>query len=142
MDTSKKVFNLIVRTLVVAVALALVSTVYSILHKNDTGSDITFTDTQISFSDAHGNDVIIFYSDIVSIELLDAPDYGDPADGTVENKIRIGTWESSTLGTYIARTSTEINKCLLIHTGADTYLINYESDETTTLLLEELRKYI
>lgn len=143
MDASKRIASVMLRTLAVVVILLIVNTLYTI-YRGGNASDpmISFTENQISFADASGEEIVIDYSDVVSMELLDSPDYGEPAGGTTENSIRLGTWKSSQLGTYVTHTSTRIENCILIRTSDRTYAINYESEETTALLLDELRKYL
>jgi len=143
MEASKRIAGVICRTLAVIVILLIVSALYT-LYRGGNISDpaISFTESQISFSDASGEEIVIEYSDVVSMELLNSPDYGEPAGGAIENNIRLGTWKSEHLGTYIAHASTKIESCILIRTSSSTYAINYESEETTALLLDELNKYL
>ncbi len=143
MDASKRIASVMLRTLAVVVILLIVNTLYTIYRGgNANDPTISFTENQISFSAASGEEIVIDYSDVVSMELLDSPDYGEPVGGTTENNIRLGTWKSSQLGTYVTHTSTRIENCILIRTSDSTYAINYESKETTALLIDELRKYL
>lgn len=141
MGNSKKVIKMITTMLGIVVMLAILGTVFDLLQGGkDTG--ITFTASEITFSDADGNEIIIPYSDVISIELVDEPVYGAPTDGKLINDIRVGTWTSDTFGVHITHTSTKIIPCIVIKTAKNTYTVNYESDKTTTELVEELRKYI
>lgn len=143
MDASKRMFSVILRTLAVVVILLIVNTLYTIYRGGSIRDQmISFTEDQISFFDASGEEIVIDYSDVVSMELLDSPDYGEPSVGTIEKNIRLGTWKSSQLGTYVTCTSTQIRNCILIRTSDGAFAINYESPETTALLLDELRKYL
>ena len=142
MNLSKRVWKVIVQMALVVVALLLVDMLNTIFHGDSGGKgDISFTDRQITFSDASGGEVVIPYADVISLVLLEAPDYGEPLEGCLRDNLRLGTWESGELGVYIAHTDTGIGNCLCIETVDHTYAINYESDETTALLVDELNKY-
>lgn len=143
MDTSKRILKLIMQILLVLAVLLIVDTMNNYFRGDySKKSDISFTETQISFSDASGEEIVISYSDVVSIELVIAPDYGEPVNGQIKNGIRLGTWESADLGIYLSRTQTDIADCILIRTASQTCAVNYENNDTTALLLGELQKYI
>lgn len=142
MEASKRVASIMLRTVAVVVIFVLINGLYTLYRGgNLRDSSIAFTETQISFSDASGQEIVIVYSDVRSMELLDAPDYGAPDGGTIENKTRLGTWSSTQLGTYITHTSTEIPNCILLRTDSAAYAVNYENEQTTALLFEELKRY-
>jgi len=143
MEASKRIASVMLRTVAVIVIFFIINALYALYRGGNVSNPaISFTENQIFFSNASGEKIVIDYSDVVSMELLDSPDYGEPAGGTLENKIRLGTWKSEQMGTYTTYTSTEIESCILIRTSNGTYAINYESEETTILLLDELNKYL
>ncbi len=142
MKKSNRILKLVMQMVLIVVVLLIVDALNTLLRGDRSGrGSISFTDSQITFLDASGETVVIPYSDVLSIELLEEPDYGEPVDGRVENDIRIGTWESDELGVYLSYTDTDIDSCLLLQTEGQTYAVNYENDETTAALLDELNKY-
>ena len=142
MEISNKVLKMTLQMLVIVLIFVLINSLYTLYYGKNTSADIAFTGEQISYHDADETEVVIPYGDILSIELLTAPDYGEPTGGAVVNKTRLGAWHSEQLGDYQTHTSTLVEDCLLIKTADTTYAVNYENNETTAQLLEEIQKYL
>ena len=142
MDASKRIGKMMLQMLTIVLIFAMLSMLYTLYRGHNTGADIAFTPEQISFLDPDGEEIVISYGEIVSIELLETPDYGEPTDGKIDNNTRVGAWRSEQLGDYITHTSTAIENCLFIKTQGASYAVNYENNETTAQLLEEIQKYL
>ncbi len=142
MDYSKKIGKLILQMLIIVAVFVMLNLLYTMYYGRNTSGDIAFTPEQISFPDPDGKEVVIPYTEIASIELLESPDYGKPEEGVVVNNIRLGTWHSEQMGDYVAHTAIGIDDCLLIRTSEAAFAVNYENNETTAELLEEIQKYL
>lgn len=142
MDKDSTVFKLLKQSFIVLSLFIIVSLSYSLITGKDGSMRFSLADSQISFSDANGGTVHIPFTDILSAELLNDPDFGEPVSGTTMQDIRVGVWNSSTLGTYTAYANIRIPNALLIRTADDIYIINYESEETTAGICENLQKVI
>ena len=142
MDTSKRLGKMILQMLTIVVIFAMLSMLYTLYRGRNTAADIAFTPEQISFLDPDGAEIVIPYGEIVSIKLLEAPDYGEATEGKVDNGTRVGAWHSEQLGDYVTHTSTAIENCLFIQTAGGNYAVNYENNTTTAQLLEEIQKYL
>lgn len=124
-------------TYITVVLVILVGVVSSFLRRDDTLTNyLTFhNEGYITIADESGNQNTINYLDIVSVEYLEEPDFGTPAEGDVlDEKVRLGSWNSEMLGQYTNCTEVTIEGCVLIRTGTDTYAISFESEETTQKL--------
>lgn len=143
MEIAQKMGKLFLKMLLVVVALVLVSTLNDLYRgRNNNNSDISFTDEEIRFLDVDGAAVVIPYSQVLSLELLPTPDYGEADGGAIRNNTRLGIWNSGQLGRYLTHSSTAVSSCILIKTAEGSFVVNYENDRTTAQLFEELQKYI
>ncbi|MCD7955753.1 MAG: hypothetical protein LUG93_08390 [Lachnospiraceae bacterium] len=133
-----KTRNLIILFLILAGA-----TVYYFFYSQPAAS-IQFSDEEksVSFYGLKDTSDTFLFADILSIELEETPDYGEATDGgTVNGKNMYGTWESDSLGTYHAYTTTKIAPCILISDAEKTIVFNVSNAETTRSLYEELTEY-
>ena len=117
------------RNILVIVAVLAVFTIFSLLRG---GSPVKVTTDRelITVSGPEGSTTIA-YTDLDAVEYVEAPDYGESADGGIHSKVRWGTWTSSALGTYIAYTSTEVLPCILLKAGDTTVAFNMKDVKTT-----------
>ncbi|MCD8075783.1 MAG: hypothetical protein LUF27_12285 [Lachnospiraceae bacterium] len=134
----QKTINMILIFLILAGA-----TVYFFFYSQSSAS-IRFSDEEgtVSFSGQNDTSDVFYFSEIVSIELEEEPDYGSAVDGGVVNKKNgYGTWESESLGTYHAYFTTKITSCIVISDAEKTAVFNIDNAETTQSLYEQLVTY-
>lgn len=82
----------------------------------------------------------VAYDEIREVVFEAEPDYGEPVEGTTRDDMRLGIWESPTLGSYWNCTDTKVKSCVWVKTDDRTYAINIESNETTRALYEAILK--
>lgn len=80
----------------------------------------------------------VSYDEIREVTFEAEPDYGEPAEGTTKDGMRLGIWESPALGSYWNCTDAKVKSCVWVKTDDRTYAINVESDETTRALYEAI----
>lgn len=82
----------------------------------------------------------VSYDEIREAVFEAEPEYGEPVKGTTKDGMRLGIWESPTLGSYWNCTDVKVKSCVWVKTDDRTYAINVESDETTRALYEAILK--
>ena len=80
----------------------------------------------------------VTYREIGEVTFEAEPDYGEPAEGTTKDGMRLGMWESPTRGLYWNCTDTKVKGCIWVKTNDGVYAINTESDKTTKALYEAI----
>lgn len=93
----------------------------------------------LELRDEAGSTLRILYGEILTVEYVETPDFGEPKGGSQTETLRLGKWESSQFGLYTNCTETAVGSCVCIETARDTCVISLESDETTRALCQALR---
>ena len=121
-------------TILICIGIFAVATVISL--SRDSGSGFHMSGEGFAIADENGEEVFTAFTEILSAELTEKPDYGT---GSVENGMRVRGWQSETYGSYLAYCDRDIWPAIVIRTADRTILINYESSGTTAQLCEEIR---
>ena len=101
------------------------------------GSRLDFDETHFSLSFPDGSRYSVAYNEIVSLELLDAPDYGSAIDSRNEKGCTFGLWESTSLGLYTRCTLNKIPSAILLRdTDGSALVFNYQSDSNTRTVFQ------
>lgn len=78
-----------------------------------------------------GSTAVVEYDDILSVELLNSPDYGSAAEGKETRTGKSGTWEHPQWGSYTLCVYGSCNLAVRIETNGAVYVANLPSGEET-----------
>lgn len=126
--------------LLILVVILIVVPVFSSLFSKS--FSYQFTDSSMTITDPDETEYYISYDSILSMELLECPDWGSCISGGSNNSYCWGVWENSEWGQYILCAYTEPTVCILIRTDSQTVALNYETDEVTQGLLASLTEAV
>jgi len=76
----------------------------------------------------------IYNEQILSIELMEGLDYGEPLDSQTTGGVQYGTWSNSLWKSYFLCVSQKIDTCIAITTSDEVVVFNYESEDATRSL--------
>lgn len=124
------------------VLVILVGTISSLLRSDQESSAyLTFyNEGYLSIKDESGNTTDVYYKDMLSVEYVESPDFGEADGGSTVGDIRLGQWNSKQFGSYLNCTEVDLDSCVWIQTQSGSYVINYESDSTTQTLCQAILK--
>lgn len=132
MDPRKRTMLL---TVILFVIILVGSTLYSLMKPG--AASLQFEEEYFRITDNDGIEYRADYSEIESIEHLEHFDYGQ---GPLDEHIRLGKWTNDTLGQYICCCDDRIAPCIVIRTAENSFVLNYESPETTAALFRNLKQ--
>ena len=112
------------------------------MFRSTGGGDLAFDETGFTITDPSGKTETVLYRDITELTLAEDADYGDSAGGEASGRYHFGAWKSEGLGEYTACLSSKIPCAIVADTGNGRYVFNYESENTTRRLFEEINKYL
>lgn len=121
-------------TYITVILVVLVGAISTFLQKEDIAAGyLTFhNEGYMTLADEVGNYTDVYYTDILSAEYVEEPDFGVPAGGSVlDGELRLGLWESDTYGTYWNCTELELSGCVLIRTESEAFAVSHGDEETT-----------
>jgi len=81
-----------------------------------------------------GSTTVVEYDDMLSVELLDNPDYGTAAEGKETRTGKSGTWEHPRWGSYTLCVYDSCSQAVRIETDGHSYVVNLPSGEETLQL--------
>ena len=95
-------------------------------------SYVEFLDGQMELTSYQGDELYVNYADIISVELTDEVDFGDPTDEGYDTiRGTGGIWQSDTYGTYHLITAAKAKDYIVLETATGYVIFNYESTQTT-----------
>ncbi len=126
------------QNIIVIVLIIVVFTVYYMFF--DSTASFTMDDNNEAFTLYGTEDTTstILFDDILSLDLVEDPDYGEPIDGGTKSNNNYGTWESDTLGIYESYVKTSISDCIVVSDQEKTVVFNYENQTSTKNLYESM----
>ena len=122
---------------IMLIAIIVIVTIFNTVQSGNS-ANISFGENELSITTASDEVFTMDYEDVISIELVSSLDFGNSAGGNIVNNIRSGKWENSSLGVYTAYCSTKIDSCIVLKSLDQTFVINYESNDTTAILCDSL----
>lgn len=125
--------------LIFAAILIVMSVLSSLFSKN---FEFQFTDESMTITDPDKSTCTVLYDDILSMEIVESPDWGTCVDGDSSRSCRWGIWENAAWGRYTMFTSTTADVCILIRTDTQVIALSYESDDVTIGLMDSLNEAI
>ncbi len=123
--------------LAILIVLLVLVTVYYFISEPAVTFSLADDYQSFTLSNSEGNSTF-YFSDLTSLQLSDSPDYGESEDGETSNDNQIGIWQSDTYGTYFSYISTKISNCIIVTDSEKTAVFNYENDESTDSLYQNL----
>jgi len=130
MASDKKKFSInkryILNFMVFIIALIIIS---SLIHEKNLSLIIKDESIQLSFETEE--EITINDKDIISIEYTDTFDQGSMVSGTVDDSILYGIWKNAEYGEYKLAINEKIDSYIVVTTTEDTYVFNYENEDTT-----------
>ncbi len=97
-------------------------------------SAFQWEDDHLQISCPDGSSYTVAYADISEMRLEEALDFGECVQGGTEKRFRYGLWRSNELGEYVACAREDFDQCIVLVAGETTYVISYESKDTTAEL--------
>ncbi|NBJ92867.1 hypothetical protein [Parablautia muri] len=94
----------------------------------------------VSITGCTGEKITVNYQDLVSVELLDAIDFGEVVDGTDTNQGAAGLWKNERWGEYHLFILHKAKKYIVLTTQEDVVVFNYESTDVTRNLYNALNE--
>lgn len=128
----------------IAILILLIAGVMLFYNRGGTSQtvDIDVGETSIA-AVAAGSEVFrLDYGEIRGVELVEQPDYGEPAGGGETDLYRYGVWRSDAWGEYTVAAMKKLTVCIKLTTDGGVYAVNLESDDTTRSLCEALGPWI
>lgn len=127
--------------LLIILAIMIVISVLSLIHSENTVV-FDWSETQVQITDPDGISYTIVYSDVVSLELMERPNYGTCITGKETSSWLYGNWENDVWGSYTLCASTGSNLCIVACTADEIFVLSYESDNITSALYESLAEFV
>lgn len=124
-------------TVILVLAVGIISTLFR-GGETDPGYLTFHNEGYLTITDEAGTAVDVYYTDMISVEYLEAPDFGEADGGSLTEDYRLGQWTSPQLGTYITCTEAALDSCVFIQTENGAYAVSYESDATTQALQQAI----
>ena len=124
-------------TLIITIAIILGFSLFSMVKPQ--GALSIATDSE-SLGIAYSEDMSIQVElkDINSVEMVSDIEIGEMADGVDDGKIRCGTYENNTFGTYQTYQYIDVNKYIVVKTADFVLVFNLSSERKTESFYEEL----
>ena len=97
------------------------------------GISLDFGEDALAIS-AEKQDWSIPYEQIISLELVNAEDFGILLNGTEKRMLHYGTYENDPWGQYTLCIDPRIETCIVIETTSGFFVLNYENEESTKQL--------
>lgn len=125
-------------TYITVILVIVVGMASSLLRGGQEDSEyLTFhNEGYLTVQDESGETADVYYTQMISIQLLEDPDYGQSCGGSVADNMRLGQWSSQQLGLYWNCTDTGLGVCVFITAENGAFAISYESDATTEALYQ------
>ena len=119
-------------------AVLIVVLIYSFFRSP--GMTLVPGETALQITDPEGKSISIVYDEITDLELVQAPEYGEPVSGEAGKKWLYGQWNSAQWGRYQLYVSSEQNSAVVITCGEDVYAVNYPTQQDTQSLFDFLQE--
>ncbi|MGM9521291.1 MAG: PH domain-containing protein [Oscillospiraceae bacterium] len=118
------------RNLIVMLVIVVAATVFLNLDKS--GGKIIWGESGLSLEEKNGNSVTVSYDDIISAEVTELDDYGEPVNGESTKNYKTGMWNNDRWGDYYLMVTCSTKKVIVL-TAKDgaAYVINYETEDVT-----------
>lgn len=128
-----------IRTIITLILIAAFLISYTFFQKDNcirmkiNGPELTmfFKDFSASLS----------FEDVVSVELVSDVDTGTAVNGGQTRRYCYGQWTNDLWENYYLYIDADVSDMIVIKTQSDTYVVNYENDETTSQFCEALTEY-
>lgn len=79
--------------------------------------------------------------EILSVELTNEFDFGEPVEPVTEGKYLVGIWSNAEYGPYSLAVKQSINAYVLAETVDGVYVFNYENEKQTQALYDALTEW-
>ena len=130
---------------IMIVAILIGLTGYSFFNSNTASDSSRLTlhnDGSLTLTDSQNSRTTLRYADLLSVQWIEEPDWGEPTSGKIIQGVREGAWHSDTWGDYIASAEEKIPCCMMLQTADQWYAVNYESAAATKSLCASIQKFI
>lgn len=128
------------RSLLIPLLIIIIYTIYQFVG-GGAAADFSWSETSVTVICPDETEFNMNYADVTSLELYTDVDYGICVSGNDSGSAYYGTWENDLWGTYSLCVTQSIGNCIVMQTDDATLVFNYESEEITSALLEEIQKY-
>ncbi|MCD7812742.1 MAG: hypothetical protein LUH20_01585 [Lachnospiraceae bacterium] len=128
------------RSLLLPLLIIIIYTIYQFVG-GGAAADFAWSETSVTVICPDETEFTIDYADVTSLELCTDANYGTCISGNDSGSAYYGTWENDLWGTYSLCVTQSIGNCIVMQTDDATFVINYESEEITSALFEEIQKY-
>lgn len=102
---------------------------------------LDWSETQVVITDPGQTSQAFTFSTLLSVDLVDRPDFGTCISGGTSSGIRYGEWENDIWGTYHL-CAADTQKVIVLRQEDLTYVFSYESDQTTAALYESFCDFL
>lgn len=129
------------RNMFITLLILFFFSLYHLMSGSD-NVDFQWSSTQLTVKMPDDNTFVLNFSEVDSIDLTEFNHYGTCISGGQSRQHAYGVWTNDIFGEYFLCVSTIPSNCIILHTSNSTYIINYESDETTLQLYQSLLELI
>ena len=126
-----------------AAALLLIMMLFAIRQSNNMVK-VYFEDTQLEIVSSKYT-MTVGYDEILSAELVTAPDPGEKRDEDAwdDDLIRTGNWKNEAWGEYCVCADLDPTNCIVLHLDdGSTYVFSRKSNATNQELYEKLQEHL
>lgn len=131
--------NQIISTLFLLIALIAIP---FFMADGSEGDLLAFENRTLQIHTPGNQSYCIPYNQILSMELIENPDFGVCLSGDNTKKLCYGVWENAALGEYVLCTYKSPDVVIQINTPNQVYWIGYESGETTRILYQSFLEHL
>jgi len=137
MKFDRRIFSNIILFVALIVVIAVLT-----MCESSTAIKLAYSDELMAISSKDYR-INIQYTDVESLELVEAPDLGKVVDGKNRPELKSGVWENQVWGNYHLCFNPNATNCIVVHLkDGQTYVFNYNTNEATAETYQEFQIHI